>query len=127
MAKYWAEFEIGLSGRDGSRYENMNDIRKDAIREYNSSLRVDKAVKIFLTNDQAYQTYRNGKGLWKRELRYYGLLYKDKGNYILVANGNVYKVFPSGSIKSIEPSRSAKRTKGQGNQMGLDWNIGEKL
>lgn len=81
MTEIWAEFSCGMPADEGSRCRNYDEVRRDAIREYDSGLRTKPFVRIFISNDPAYQTYRKGKPLWTSKLHYYGDVAKDGRGY----------------------------------------------
>lgn len=88
----WAEYEIGLAGSDGARYTSYEQVRKDGIREYRNVLRRSKTVKIFVSNDPLYQTYRGARPQWTSRLHYYGEVYSSNGKYLFKDKGGKVRV-----------------------------------
>lgn len=99
MADIWAEYDIGLAANDGARYRNYNEIRRDGIREYLSGLRRTKTVKILVSNDPAYHTYRKGLPLWTTKMHFYGEIYGEGGKfYFKDKSGKVRRINENGSF-----------------------------
>lgn len=78
----WAEYDIGFYGPDGVRMISYENVRKEGIYQYNRASRRTKTVKIYVSNDPKYQTWKGGMPLWKGKMHYYGEVYARNDVYL---------------------------------------------
>lgn len=87
MINLWAEYDIGTSYGDGIRMHSYENVRKEGIVQYNRQPRRSRTVKIFLSKDTQYQTYRKGNPWRTNRMYFYGEVYNSNGRYMFRDKG----------------------------------------